>query len=456
MGALVNFVSHSVVVGFTAGAAVLIATSQLKNVLGISIPRGASFLNTWVNVLGAIGSVNTYSLFIAMSALGCALLFKIYRPRLPGLLFAMIIGSLSSMVVLGGSHGVLFVGELPKHFPPISLPDFSFAAIRQLLPAALATALLGLIEALSIARSIAAHSHQYIDNNQEFIGQGLSNMVGSFFSSYAGSGSFTRSGINYNAGAMTPLSAVFSSVFLTLILFLVSPLTAFLPIPAMGGIILIVAYNLIDFQHIGRIFKSSRQEMAVLLTTFIATLFLELQFAIFVGVLLSLILYLIRTTHPRLVNLAPNKNDSGPLLSHTDEECTQFKIVRIDGSLFFGSVHHVQNFLYEIDKKLTYKRHVLIIACGINFIDVAGAEMLAAESRRRRSLRGGLYLCELKEEVRIFLQRGGYADEIGNDHIFISESEAITKIFTELDATQCRHCRDPLFQECNMHEVLKL
>jgi SulP family sulfate permease len=195
--------------------------------------------------------------------------------------------------------------------------------------------------------------------------------------------------------------------------------------------------------------------MPVLLTAFTATLFIELDFAIFAGILLSLIVYLIRTAHPRFVNLAPNKNTSGPILSRAQEECMQFKIVRIDGSLFFGSLHHVQNFLYEIDKKSTYKRHVLIIASGINFIDVAGGEMLANESRRRRSLRGGLYLCELKREVRDFLQGGGYMDMIGNDHVYTSESEAIAKIFSQLDTSQCRHCRDPLFQECNMHGVLK-
>ena len=194
--------------------------------------------------------------------------------------------------------------------------------------------------------------------------------------------------------------------------------------------------------------------MAVLLTTFTATLFLALEFAIFTGVLLSLILYLIRTAHPSLVNLAPNKDAAKPVLSRTHEECMQFKIVRIDGSLFFGSVQHVQNFLYEIDKKSHFKRHVLVMASGINFIDVAGAEMLANESKRRRGLRGGLYLCELKREVRDFLQRGGYMDVIGNDHIFTSEKEAITKIFSQLDTSQCRHCRDPLFQECDMPDLV--
>ena len=448
MGTLVNFVSHSVVVGFTAGASILIATSQLKHVLGMNMPGGESFLNTRMNILGAIENMNLYVLFVAIIAFVCAFLFKIYRPRWPGLLFAMVIGSLASLLVAGESHGVRLMGELPRQLPPLSVPNFSFSTLRQLAPAALAIALLGLIEALSIARSISTHSQQYIDGNQEFIGQGLSNIVGCFFSSYASSGSFTRSGINYHAGAMTPLSAVSSSVFLALILLLVAPLTAYLPIPAMGGIIVLVAYNLIDFYHIRRIFKASKQEMAVLLTTFFATLFLELEFAIFAGVLLSLILYLSRTAHPRIVNLAPNPDASRPRLSRAQEECPQFKIVRIDGSLFFGAVNHVQDFLREIDKKSTYKRHVLIIASGINFIDVAGAEMLANESQRRRKLRGGLYLCGLKREVKEVLQRGGYIDVIGNDHIFTSDNEAIAKIYSELDTSECHQCQNPLFQEC--------
>ena len=138
-----------------------------------------------------------------------------------------------------------------------------------------------------------------IDGNQEFIGQGLSNICGSFFSCYAGSGSFTRSGINYHSGAMTPLSAVFAAVFLALILLLVAPLTEYLPIPAMGGVILLVAFNLIDFRHIRVIVKTSKHEAAILLTTFAATLIFDLEFAIYAGVLLSLFLYLSRTAHPR-------------------------------------------------------------------------------------------------------------------------------------------------------------
>jgi SulP family sulfate permease len=340
------------------------------------------------------------------------------------------------------------MGRLPAHLPPLSLPVFSFDTLRELAPKALAVALLGLIEALSIARSLSTYSRQQIDGNQEFIGQGLSNIIGSFFSSYAGSGSFTRSGINYHAGAMTPLSAVFAAVFLALILLLIAPLTSYLPVPAMAGVILLVAYNLIDYHHIRSIVRTSKEETAVLLTAFLATLLLDLEFAIYAGVLLSLILYLSRTSHPRIVNLAPDPNSDRVLLTRSELECPNFKIIRIDGSLFFGAVSHVAEFLYGVDKNSVHKSHVLIVASGINSIDVAGAEMLVHEAQRRRKLRGELYLCGLKQQAREVLQRGGYIDILREDHIFDSETEAILGILPRLDHADCDRCVHPLFKDC--------
>jgi sulfate permease, SulP family len=448
LGTLVNFVSHAVVVGFTSGAAILIATSQMKHVFGITMPRSDSFLHIWMSILSRVEHINPYVLAVAMVTLVSAVGFRILIPRWPGMLFAMIIGSLVGLLIGGTHHGMLLVGKMPATLPPPSLPDFTFGTIRQLAPKALAVALLGLIEALSIGRSIAAKSRQPIDGNQEFIGQGLSNIIGSFFSCYAGSGSFTRSGVNYQAGAITPLSAVFSSLLLALLLLLIAPLTAYLPIAAMGGIILLVAYHLIDVHHIRTILKTSAEEAAVLLTTFLATLFLDLEFAIYAGVLLSLVLYLNRTAHPRIANLAPNPDTLGPPLIETESECPKLKIIRIDGPLFFGAVNHVSDYLYHIDKKLTRKRNVLIVGCGINFIDVAGAEMLAGEARRRHAQRGSLFLCELKPEAHRVLERSGYLDIIGRDHLFATPREAIAEILPHIDNIRCQHCENPVYKQC--------
>jgi sulfate permease, SulP family len=448
LGTLVNFVSHSVVVGFTTGAAILIATSQLKHVLGLSLPGGHAFVEVWLHISGMLNQVNFYVFAVALVTLLSAVFFRATIPRWPGMLFAMIIGSVLCLLVSGSQHGISLVGQMPARLPPLSLPDFTFDTIRELAPKALAVALLGLIEALSIGRSIAVKSHQPIDGNQEFIGQGLSNIIGSFFSSYAGSGSFTRSGINYQTGAITPLSAVFSAILLALILLLVAPLTAYLPIAAMGGIILLVAYNLIDVHHIRTIIRTSREETAVLLVTFLATLFLDLEFAIYAGVLLSLVLYLNRTAHPRIANLVPNTDAAGPLLIEKESECQYLKVIRIDGPLFFGAVHHVSEYLYNIDKNLMRKRNVLILGCGINFIDVAGAELLAQEAQRRRGQRGCLYLCEFQPQVYSVLERGGYLEIIDKMNIFATQKEAIAKIIPEADENICRYCKKRVFKEC--------
>ncbi len=450
MGALVNFISHSVVIGFTAGAAILIATSQLKHAMGVSLPPGESFVHTWVDLYKQLDDVNWYTMGIAVVSLVTLLLFRHYRPRWPGMLFAMIIGGVVCLLAAGEQHGVHLVGHLPAHLPPLSQPDFSLGTIRKLGPGALAVALLGLIEAVSISRAIASRSEQRIDGNQEFIGQGLSNMVGSFFSSYAGSGSFTRSGINYQAGAKTPLAAIFAALLLALILLLVAPLTAYLPMPAMAAIILVVAYNLIDFHHIRTILKASQSDAAVLVTTFLATLFLKLEFAIYLGVILSLALYLNRTARPRVYGVVPNPND--PVrrmeIKTGHAECPQLRIVRIDGSLFFGAVNHVAESFRMFLQRDPGRNYMLIDGSGINFIDVAGAELLAQQARLLRKRGGGLYLCRVKEGVCGPLVKGGHLEEIGKDRVFTSKTDAIRTIFDQLDRERCRACDKRIFREC--------
>ncbi|MFP4388310.1 MAG: SulP family inorganic anion transporter [Desulfococcaceae bacterium] len=446
LGTLINFVSHSVVVGFTAGAAILIAAGQLKHALGMDIPRGISFISTMHILLRDLELVNPREAAVAIGTLAAAAALKTWRPQWPGLLAAMIIGGFLGQALGGEAAGIRLLGELPARLPPLSRPDLSADAIRLLAPGALAVALLGLIEALSIARAIAVQSNQRINGNQEFVGQGLSNMIGSFFSAYAGSGSFTRSGVNYQAGAQTPLSSVFAAAILALILLLVAPLTAYLPLSAMGGVILVVAFKLIDVRHIREIVKTSGSETAVLAVTFLGTLFFELEFAIYAGVLLSLALYLARTSHPHITVLAPDPDDPRRRLTDLEEkplvECPQLRIIRIDGSLFFGAVNHVAEALERID------RHVLIVGVGINFIDVSGVLMLTHEVERGRKQGRNIYLCRLHHDVNDVLQHGGHLDLIGKERVFSTDANAIGAIFERLDRGICGRCEARIFEEC--------
>ena len=399
LGSLVNFVSHSVIVGFTTGAAILIATSQMRHLTGIKLQKGHYFIHIWTELIPRFSETNLYVLAVALVTLLIALLFKKLLPNWPGMLFAMIGGSILALLLDGKNHGVQLVGALPQHLPPLSSPDLTVASLRQLAPGALAVAMLGLAEAVSIARSIATKSEQRIDSNQEFIGQGLSNVIGSFFSSYAASGSFTRTGVNYNAGAKTPMAAFYSAVTLTIIVLLIAPLTAYLPIAAMAGILILVAYNIIDFHHIKAIVRTSKPEAGILFATFLATLLVELEFAIYVGVILSLLIYLNRTSHPSVITLVPDA-DRGRrrfinIQKKPSPECPQLKIIRLDGSIFFGAVNHVAEMLDEITKRNPEQAHILIVAGGINFIDVAGCQMMNQEVHRLHLSGREVYLCSL-------------------------------------------------------------
>jgi SulP family sulfate permease len=453
LGALVNFVSHTVVIGFTAGAAILIATSQMKHITGIYVPKGETFLHTWVDLYNGIGELNFYLLAIALITLISALVTKRLLPKLPNLLTGMIIGSLLALFLSDYTSSIKLIGEIPASLPPLSHPELSFQTLKMLAPEAFAVALLGLIEAVSISRAVATKSNQRINANQEFIGQGMSNIVGSFFSSYAGSGSFTRSGINYEAGARTPLSAIFAALALMLMVLLIAPLTAYLPIAAMGGVILLVAYNLIDFHHIKHTLSFSKAESSVLLTTFFATLLLELEFAIYLGVLLSLVLFLAKTSMPQIPTLSfdGEVSDGNRKLINIDKkpvnQCPQLKIIRIDRSIYFGSINHIQNRIAEIvdNEKIC---HILIVATGINLIDLAGVEALAAENARLKKLDGGLYFVGLKSSVYEFAAKSGFIRTIGNDHFFDSKTEAIHMIYERLDQRICSSCNSLIFREC--------
>lgn len=454
LGGLINFVSHSVVVGFTAGAALLICTSQISNLLGIPGSKRHAFIHVWMDLLHTIPDSNLLVIAIGLVTLVVALLLRSFAPKLPGMLIAMIAGSVLSLAMSGKEHGVRLVGSLPGHLPPLSLPDLSAANIRNLAPAALAVSMLGLAEAVSIARAVATRSLQRIDSNQEFIGQGLSNMIGSFFSSYASSGSFTRTGVNYDAGARTPLAAVIAAVALMLILLLIAPLTAYLPIPAMAGILLLVAWNLVDFHHIRTIIKTSRQEAAVLAITFLATLLVELQFAIYIGVMLSLMLYLNRTSHPGFVTLVADHEGLHQRFVNVANkdlpECPQLKILRVDGSLFFGAVNYFAEELSASTRRNPEQAHILIVGGGINFIDVAGAETLANEAHRLHREGRKLYLCSLKGDVVETLHLGGYAERIGEENILGSKKAAIRKLVPRLDPERCRVCTVRVFDECSL------
>ncbi|MEE9348821.1 MAG: SulP family inorganic anion transporter [Flavobacteriaceae bacterium] len=449
MGKLVNFVSHSVIIGFTAGAGILIAFKQLKHVFGIKVPQGSTIVETVTHIGKHISETNWYVFMVAIGTLVIALIIKFLIKPLSRyyMLIAMVLGSLLAIFLGGDANGIETVDNIPSNLPPFRIPDLSFENIQLLSSGAMVLALLGLIEAVAIGRSIALHTHQRIDGNQEFIGQGLSNLIASFFSSYAGSGSFTRSGVNHQAGAKTPMSGIFASLFLMVVLLLFAKYASFLPKAAMGGIILLVGYNLIDFHHIKQVWKSSGKELIVLAITLLGTLFFDLEFALLAGIFTSFFFYMERTSKPNIASLAMNKENRlvNSIRDNDAIECSNLKIVRIDGSLYFGSIEKIADFFsseYEDDNI----QHILIAANGINFIDLGAAEWLTNEVLKWQKNRGGIYIADLKIVSQDVLKKGGFIEKMGRDIFFSDKKSAIAKIHEKIDTP----CAIKAFEECKI------
>ena len=292
VGAVVDKVPHSVIVGFTAGAAVLIVNSQLGPMLGLPLQRGASVLTNVHHAVVHIGSLQWPALIAAAATVLATLLWRPLNRFVPAMLVAVIAGTLAAHIVaalMPQWSTLATVQALPGALPPLSVPDLSIDTVRSLFGATLVMTLLALTEAVAIAKAVARRYGDTLDGNREFIGQGLANIVGAFFSALPASGSFNRSGVNVEAGARTPLSAVSAAVFLVLILFFVAPWARLLPLAVIGGLLLVVAWGLIDWREIVRLWRDEPIERLPLAVTLIGTVTLSLEWAILLGITSALI-----------------------------------------------------------------------------------------------------------------------------------------------------------------------
>jgi sulfate permease, SulP family len=292
VGALVDKVPHSVVVGFTAGAAVLIAASQLGTALGIALPRGPSVLANVQAVAARWHELNPAALIVSALTVALVIIAKPLSRWVPAMLVAVVGGGVAAWLLAQAMPqwpALATVPPLPGAIPPLSWPDLRIDTVRSLFGATLVMTLLALTEASAIARAMARRRGDALDGNQEFIGQGLANIVGSFFSSMPSSGSFNRSGVNAEAGARTPLSAVFASLFLVVILVFVSPLAKWLPLAVVSALLFVVAWGLFDTREMRRLWRDEPVERAGLLVTLFATVTLSLEWAILLGLTTSLL-----------------------------------------------------------------------------------------------------------------------------------------------------------------------
>ncbi len=458
LGALVNFISHTVIIGFTAGAALLIVASQIKHFFGLAVPRGAEFHETLLFVAEHLNEAHVWVTVVGVVTLAAGLAARRFLPRWPYMIVAMVAGAVVAAVlnqVLGAERtGITTVGALAGALPQLSLPDLSYGTLKALLFPAAVVAVIGLTEAVAIARSVAAKSGQRLDADQEFVGQGLSNIAGSFFSAYPSSGSFNRSGINHAAGARSPLAAAMSAPMLLAIALVAAPLAAYLPVAAMAGVLFIVAWGLIDWHHIGQILRQHPRERIVLLLTWLGVL-VDLEKGLFIGIVVSLLFYLYRTSQPAIEERTPPAAGLGDprrkmvAVSAADPPCPQLAMLRVRGSIYFGAVEHVSEALHRIDEADPRRKWVLLMAQGVNFVDLAGAQLLADEARRRRAMGGGLFIVGAQPAVARMLERSQHLASVGEARLIGHKGDALRAVYPLLDSQVCRDCPYRVFEECH-------
>lgn len=450
LGGLIAFISHSVIVGFTAAAAVLIGVSQLGPAMGLTGGTGG-VMQRLTHIAAEIGAVNGQAVIIALVTLASVIIFARISRRLPGYIIALVAGALAAIALDAEASGVAMFAPLDAVLPSFGAPELQLGTIGELLPAAVAVAFVGLLEAISIGKSFAIRRGERYDSNQEMIGQGLSNLTGSFFQCYAGSGSFTRSGLNAESGAASPMSAIFAAGFLAILLVLLAPFVRFVPVPAMAAIILYVAWKLINVAEIRHIIRTSRSESFILAATFLTGILSELDFAIVVGVVASLSIFLNKSAHPLVAVGAPTEINGRRVFMNAETfnlpQCPQIRFARIEGPLFFASVEHVEREFRRMEEKDGFKTWILNLK-GVGKIDLAGADFILAEARRARAHGNDLHLIAANPSVLAVLKRLHCLDELGPENVHPHKSDAIRPAVANASDSICSACTIRCFNEC--------
>ena len=445
LGVLVNFLSHPVVVGFTNAAAIIIATSQLGKLFGVSVERSDYHYETvWNTLIVATSDTHLYTLIMGVASLAVMMLLKKFYPQLPNVMIAVVLATLVSWIAGFEAAGGQVVGSIPQGLPAPRIPEFDLSVMLQLLSSAVIISLIGFMEAISVAKAIAARTRQRLDPNQELIGQGLGNLTGSFFQSYPISGSFSRSAVNQIAGAITGFSAVVTGLIVAATLLLLTPLLYHLPQATLAAVIIMAVINLFKVAPIIYAWRVQKHDGVVGVVAFALTLMLapDLEWGIVAGMIMSLGLFLYRTMKPRVVLLARHYDgslrDAELYNLHT---CDSITVLRFDGVLYFANTGYFEDRVLERAAKKPYLRYIVIDAEGINEIDATGEEMLHMLAKRLETVGIELIFARAKKQVMDILERTHFVRQIGEEHFTRMREQAFDFAREQLN---CHSSKCPL------------
>ncbi len=440
LGVIVNFLSHPVIVGFTNAAALIIGFSQLNKLFGVPRLPAESFLHEIAGVLSRLPESHLPTVAMGLGAIGIMVYLRRRHPKLPGVLVAVVVATLVSVVIGFADRGGDVVGAIPAGLPALSMPMLDLGMASTLVTSAVIIALVGFMEAISIAKAMAARTKDRIDPNQELIGQGLANIVGSFSQSYPVSGSFSRSAVNLDAGGRTGLSAVITGLAVLLTLLLLTPLLYHLPSAVLAAVIMMAVVGLINFKAIKHAWQANPHDGVAAVVTFFATLGFapHLDKGILVGAGLAILLYLYRTMRPRVALLGRFEDGTLRDLEVHPDLPTDPRIiaVRFDGRLYFANVSYFEDAILTAVARQPTAKFVLVVGDGINELDASGEEVLHHLVRRLKDAGVTLVFSGLKRQVLEVMRRTNLYEAIGADAIHATEEMAIDAIYEWLEVDE--------------------
>ena len=454
LGVLVEFLSHPVVIGFTNAAAIIIASSQMSKLFGVTAETGHHFYVTIWNVI-VEASKHTHFPTLAMGILALVIIFglKKFAPKIPGVLTAVIITSIISWVIGFEALGGKVVGTVPAGLPAISIPNFDMSIALDLIGKAIVIAVVGYMEAISIAKAIAVQTRQRIDANQGLVGQGLGNIVSGLSGAYPVAGSFSRSAVNMSAGAKTGFAAIFTGliVAVSLLLLYITQYLYFLPQATLAAVIISAVINLIRIKQIKYAFRVHKHDGFIAVLTFVLTLIFapHLEQSIFVGVILSLGLFMYRTMHPHISVLS--RHSDGHLRdaeTHILKTCPHISILRFEGPLFFASAMYFEEKVLERVASKPELKFIIIDAEAITEIDATGEDMLHQLSLRLVTLGIELVFSRTKRQVMDVFIRTGFAGPDWIDHFYLYDERAIEFAWQRVEDCEEEVCPLAKDHEC--------
>jgi len=442
-----NFLSHPVMSGFTSAAAIMIIVSQLKHLLGISLPRAENILHVGPVLLAGLGEINPVALGLGLASIAALLYIRkslaghLHRLGLPAglvdpltktgpLALVVLATGITWLLALEQRAGLSIVGDIPTGLPPLTLPPLAPELWQQLAGAALLIALVGFVESVSVAKVLASKRRQKIDPDQELVGLGMANLGAAFTGGSPVCGGFSRSVVNFSAGANTQLAAMITAGFIAVAVVLLTPFFYYLPQTVLAAIIIVAVSALIDTEMPRRVWHYNKADAASLAITFLIVLGKGIETGIVAGVVTSLVLYLWRTSRPHIavVGRVGDTEHFRNVERHRVHTCPHILAVRVDESLYFANTRFLENFLLTRVAEQPEVRHVVLICSALNYIDASALESLENLILEFRASGVTLHLTEVKGPVTDKLHRTPFLQHLAPGELFLSTDEAMVAL----------------------------